>query len=125
MDSIRLSPAAQNVLTKAAEESGRLEHHFLGVEHVFMVLCSDQNVPLAEGFKSQNLDLTEFCTTLGHRVRTIKQRPWGAEILFTPRCREVLTLAARVAARYHSYHVSELHILEAIFREGRTRTAPS
>ena len=97
MDSLRLSPAAQRVLSRAAEESGRLDHYFLGVEHLFMVLSADEDVPLAKAFAGQKVDLEQFGETLCKRVAAIKQRTWGAEILFTPRCREVLALAARVA----------------------------
>jgi len=37
----RLSQASERVIAHAAEESKRLEHHFVGVEHLFLGLARE------------------------------------------------------------------------------------
>ena len=119
MDLPRLSPSVQKAMAQAADESCRQEQFFLGVEHLFLVLSEYDKTPLEDAFAAQNLDLQDFAATLRRQARPTRDRSWGDDILFTPRCKEVLRLAGRIASRHHSHHVGESHLLEAIFREGR------
>ena len=57
MDLPRLSPRVQKAMTRAADVSGGLGQHFLGVEHLFLALSEHDNAPLARAFASQGLDL--------------------------------------------------------------------
>jgi len=90
---MRLSPAAQGLLAKAADESTKREHHFLGVEHLFLALGRSENTPLQKALAGQNFHLGQFADKLGGSIEVVSHRPWGSEMLFTPRCRDVLELA--------------------------------
>ena len=120
MNFLRLSRAAQDLLAKAADESTKREHHFLGVEHLFMALGRSENTALRKALTGQNLDLGQFTDKLAGSIEVVRHRPWGSEMLFTPRCRDVLQLASKIATRNHAPEVTESHILEAAFREGRS-----
>ena len=108
------------MLAKAADESTKREHHFLGVEHLFMALGRSENTALRKALAGQNLDLGQFTDKLAGSIEVVRHRPWGSEMLFTPRCRDVLQLASKIATRNHAPEVTESHILEATFREGRS-----
>jgi ATP-dependent Clp protease ATP-binding subunit ClpC len=120
MELPQLSPAVQKALSRAAERSAELGQHFLGVEHLFLVLAEAESVPLVVAFAAQDLDLRSFAESLRARLAPLRHRAWGSEILFTPRCKEVLRLAGRIAAGHRSSQVGEAHLLEAIFRESRS-----
>jgi len=120
MESLPLSPAARAVMTQAADESHRLGHGYLGVEHVFVALAGTREAELLEAFEEQSLDLAEFTDQLRARIQPLESTPWGKEILVTPRCQQVMRIAAKVAARHQKSQVSDEHLLDAIFREGRS-----
>ncbi len=120
MEFIRLSESAQKLMAKATEESTRLDHHFLGVEHLFMMLTQDDEILLNRAFSDQKMNMERFSEALRQRIVTVEHRPWGSELLITPRCRQVMQLADTIATRSSSAEVGKEHILEAIFREGRS-----
>jgi ATP-dependent Clp protease ATP-binding subunit ClpC len=120
MDSLPLSPAAQALMSKAAEESTRLGHRFLGVEHLFAALSTSGDTSLRRAFASHNIALDDFVARLFDGSEALEHTPWGSEVLVTPRCQEVLHLATRIATRARKSLVTDEHILQSIFEEGRS-----
>src|ERR1044071_1877088 len=119
MESLPLSTSAQAVLTRAAQESSRLGHRFLGVDHVFTSLALD-NDSIARAFEAHGIGLSEFVTRLVDGIEPLQHHPWGTEVLVTPRCQDIVNLATKIAARHRKPQVTPEHLLEAIFREGRS-----
>src|SRR5215813_12226163 len=115
-----LSAAAERVISAAADESAALGQNFLGVEHLFMGLVHDKSLPLVEAFAKQKLDFSRFYGSLRQIGTRLQHRPWGDDLFFTPRCREVLSLAGKIAGRDGAVVVEPPHILYAILREGRS-----
>ena len=120
MDSLPLSPAAQALMSRATEESTRLGHRFLGVEHLFVALSTSGNTSLRRAFASHNIGLDDFVAGLFDGSEALEHTPWGSEVLVTPRCQEVLHLATRIATRARKSLVTDEHILQSIFEEGRS-----
>ncbi|MBI1849750.1 MAG: ATP-dependent Clp protease ATP-binding subunit [Planctomycetes bacterium] len=116
----KLSPAAEKVLAAASEESEKLEHHFLGVEHLFLGLAREAEDGFSEAFRSQGVDLPRVTETLRQNLESVPHPSIGDQLVVTPRCNRVLQLAGRVAARAGSQQVEPSHILDAILREGRS-----
>jgi ATP-dependent Clp protease ATP-binding subunit ClpC len=119
-ESLPLSPAAQAVMSSAADESHKGSHGYLGVEHMFVALADVREAEMLEAFESQALDLKDFTDQLRSRVQPLEDAPWGKEILVTPRCQHVMRLAAKIASRHKKSQVTDEHLLDAIFREGRS-----
>jgi ATP-dependent Clp protease ATP-binding subunit ClpC len=107
-------------MSHATEESQRLGHGYLGVEHLFVALAETRGDELAEAFETQGLSLEEFTDQLRSRIHPLENAPWGKDLLVTPRCQQVMRLATKLAARRKKAQVSDEHILDAIFREGRS-----
>ncbi|MEQ8763726.1 MAG: ATP-dependent Clp protease ATP-binding subunit [Planctomycetota bacterium] len=119
MDLSRLSPASQKILAEAATISTNLEHHFLGVEHLFLALIQAPNSCLKTAFDKQGMDAQRFGQVLGQRVVAV-ERTWGDDLLFTPRCQRVLQIAHRALGSDPAARVEPEQLAEAIFREGRS-----
>jgi ATP-dependent Clp protease ATP-binding subunit ClpC len=64
--------------------------------------------------------LDDFVNRLMERIQPLQHAPWGPDILFTPRCRQVMSLATRMAITQRRPLVTNQHLLEAILREGRS-----
>src|SRR5690606_39056922 len=116
----RLSRGAERLITAAADESARFDHRYLGVEHLFLGFTRDPDSPLARAFARQAIDLADFREQLQKRIVKIEQHPWGTDLIFTPRTRDVLQLAHKIAAKSGATEVEPPHILEAIFRENES-----
>jgi hypothetical protein len=112
------SPHAQQALALSGEEAKRLNHNFVGTEHLLLGLIS-----LGQGIAVtalQNLGLTldtvrmevEKQVGLGPSVTMIGNVP------YTPRVKKVLALAAKEAARLNHTHVGTEHILLGLLLEG-------
>ncbi len=119
MDLTRLSPTARKVMAQAANVSTDLEHQFLGVEHLFLSLIQEPTSGLAAAFEKQGMDAERFAKVLSERVVPV-ERTWGEEILFTPRCKRVVDIAVRISCPTGTSPVEPGHLLEGIFREGRS-----
>src|SRR5207247_432299 len=75
---------------------------------------------LGQALERQGVAPGDFAARLIDRIEPLGHRPWGSDVLVTPRCQEIIGLAARIAARNRKAQVTEEHLLEAIFREGRS-----
>jgi len=117
MDLPRLSQSAQILMSGAAADCGRREQFYLGVEHLFVGLGKGTSSPLSQALIRQGVDVERLWADLMESAPTYPQRPWGTEILITPRCQEVLKIAGALAARRGAAQVDESHILEAILHE--------
>jgi len=115
--STRFSDRAQKVILIAQEEAKRLNHDYVGTEHMLLGLVS-----LGEGAAAQVL------TNLGvdfKRVRTEVEKIVGVgdsmmvlgEIPFTPRAKKVLEYAVEEAQHMGHTHIGTEHILLGLIRE--------
>jgi ATP-dependent Clp protease ATP-binding subunit ClpC len=116
----KLSPAAEKVLAAATEESEKLQHHFLGVEHLFLGLAREAESEFAEAFRRQGVDLPQVTEVLRGNLAIAPHPAIGDQLVVTPRCSSVLQLAGRLAARAGGEQVEPAHLLDAILREGRS-----
>ena len=115
-----LSPIGEKVLAAATQESAGQGQHYLGVEHLFLALAEERRADLRAALAGQKIDLINFLEMLRVRISTAESQFQGDDIGPTPRCREILKLASRIAARTDRGIVEPAHLLSAILREGRS-----
>jgi len=120
MDALPLSASTQAVLSEATGESSRLGHRFVGVEHIFAALARTRDLSLRQAFSQRGVALDDFVAGLMERIEPLQHHPWGSDVLFTPRCRRVMSVATRIAIAQRKPLVTNQHLLEAILREGRS-----
>ena len=116
----RLSQSSVQLLATAAEESSQAGHGYLGVEHLFLGLTEDPDSGLALALAAQGVEIPRLRSLLKQELPENTQRAWGEDLIYTPRCHEVLQLAGKIAANRRGSAVEPAHIQEAIFREGRS-----
>src|ERR1700742_4929878 len=112
------TPRAQQVLALARKEADRLNHNFLGTEHLLLGLIKLGQGVAVNVLQKMGLDLETV------RMEVEKQTPSGPDqkmignIPYTPRVKKVLALAAKEAKALNHTYVGTEHILLGLLREG-------
>lgn len=109
---------AQRVILIAQEESKRLNHNYVGTEHVLLGLIYLGDGAVAEILSGLRVDLREVrrrvesIIGIGDSIITL------GEIPFTPRAKRVLELAAEESEHIGQHYVGTEHLLLGCLRDG-------
>jgi hypothetical protein len=113
----RFDVAAKRALTLAQDEAQRLDHHYIGTEHLLLGLVREGDGLAARVLENMHVEL--------HQVRTAVeaiigrgQRPIPAAVGLTPRAKRVIELTVTEARRLGDDHVGTEHLLLGLLREG-------
>lgn len=113
----RFTNKARHVVVLAQEEARRLNHNYIGTEHLLLGLMAEPRGLACRALEGLGLTLD------GTREETVaivargKKQPSG-HIPFTPRAKKTLELALREALRLHHDYIGTEHILLGLIREG-------
>jgi hypothetical protein len=113
----RFTPQARNVLSLAQEESQRLNHNYIGTEHLLLGLVRIEKGVSATVFKNLGVELekvrsvVEFIIGRGDRIVL-------GEIGLTPRSKKVIELSVAEASLMEQDRIGPEHILLGLVREG-------
>jgi ATP-dependent Clp protease ATP-binding subunit ClpA len=114
----RFTPPARRVVVLAQEEARRLQHNYIGTEHVLLGLISSEPSGLsARVLRGLGLTPDAARKEVAAIVGMGKAAPSG-HIPFTPRAKKTLELALREALQLHHNHIAPEHILLGVIREG-------
>jgi len=113
----RFSDKAQRVILIAQEEAKRLNHDYVGTEHMLLGL-----IVLSEGMalrvlRNLGTDLHKVRTEIEKTAAPPNSRLLLGEIPFTPRAKKVLEYSVEEAQRMSHYHIGTEHILLGLIRE--------
>jgi ATP-dependent Clp protease ATP-binding subunit ClpA len=113
----RFTNRARHVVVLAQEEARRLQHNYIGTEHVLLGLLAEP-----DGMAYQALQRFGF-TLDGTRdevkaIIGLGKAPVSGHIPFTPRAKKTLELALREALQLHHSFIGTEHILLGLIREG-------
>lgn len=109
--------SARRVLSTARQEADRLQHGFIGTEHLLLALTQEEDGATAQVFLTLAVDrlrvrsAVEFLLPRG-------ERPVLSLPGLTPRAKKVVELAVDEARRMNSQHVRPEHLLLALVAEG-------
>ena len=113
----RFTDQARRAVVLAQEEARRLQHNYIGTEHILLGLVHD-----GEGIAARSLG--SFGVSLDAARARIEetsgrgQEPTAAHNPFTPRSKKVLELALREALQLGDNYIGTEHILLGLLREG-------
>lgn len=111
------TPRAQQVLALARREADRLNHNFVGTEHLLLGLIALGQGVAVNVLLRAGLDLEAVRKRVGDAVgRGADQRVYGS-IPYTPRVKKVLALATKEAKALHHTYVGTEHILLGLLTE--------
>jgi ATP-dependent Clp protease ATP-binding subunit ClpA len=112
------TPSAQQVLALARREADRLNHHFVGTEHLLLGLIRLGRGTAVTALGKMGLDLETVRLEVEKQVGTGPEQKMIGNIPYTPRVKKVLALAAREARAMNHTYVGTEHILLGLLREG-------
>jgi excisionase family DNA binding protein len=113
----RFTKRARSVLVLAQEEAQRLNHCYMGTEHLLLGLVREGEGLGAQVLKSLGVELdavrgkVEFIIGRGDHAVT-------GEIPLTPRAKQIIGLAVKEAVRLNHDFVGTEHLLLGLIREG-------
>ncbi|GAA3824687.1 hypothetical protein GCM10022226_51760 [Sphaerisporangium flaviroseum] len=113
----RFTDSARRAVVAAQEEARRLDHDYIGTEHVLLGLLGEGKGLAATVLKAHGLTVDGVRTNIEELVGPGESTP-GAHIPFTPRAKKVLELSLREALQLHHNYISTEHILLGLIREG-------
>lgn len=112
------TPRAQQVLALAKKEADRLNHNFLGTEHLLLGLIKLGQGVAVNVLQRLGLDLEIVRLEVEKKVGTGPDQKVLGNIPYTPRVKKVLSLASKEAKALNHTYVGTEHILLGLLREG-------
>jgi predicted dehydrogenase len=112
------TPRAQQVLALARKEADRFNHNFVGTEHVLLGLIKLGQGVAVNVLQKRGLDLEAVRMEVEKHVGVGPDQKMIGNILYTPRVKKMLALAAKEAKALNHTYVGTEHILLGLMREG-------
>lgn len=113
----RFTERARKVLRLAQEEAQRLQHNYIGTEHLLLGLVREGESVAGQVLTSFGVDLEK----VRRAVEDIIGRGDGivlGEIGLTPRAKKVIELAVDEARLLNHHYIGTEHLLLGLIREG-------
>ena len=108
---------ARNALQLAQEEARRLNHDYLGTEHILLGLAHEGNGLAAQVLTNLGVELPELRSAVESIVGQGDHMVTG-ELRLNPRAKRVIGLAADEARRLNHHYIGTEHLLLGLLREG-------
>ena len=106
------------MLTHAQEEAKRLNHDFIGAEHILLGLARETDGVFAKVMSSLGSPLDEIESSVLTALRPLDQSS-GREIELMPRAKRIIELAVDEARQLNSPSVGTEHLLIGLVSEGK------
>ena len=112
------TPRAQQVLALARKEADRLNHNFLGTEHLLLGLIKLGQGVAVNVLQSMGIDLDSVRIEVEKQVGSGPDQKMVGNIPYTPRVKKVIALAQKEAKNLNHTYVGTEHLLLGLLREG-------
>jgi len=113
----RFTKRARRVLTFAQEEAQRLNHNYIGTEHLLLGLVREENGVAVRVLRDMQVDPRQVREIIERTVGR-GQRTMQGKLSLTPRTKRVIELAVDEARRMGHHYIGTEHLLLGIVREG-------
>jgi ATP-dependent Clp protease ATP-binding subunit ClpA len=113
----RFTDRARRVVVLAQEEASRLDHGYIGTEHILLGLIHEGEGVAAEALKALGISLGPVRQQVEEIIGRGQEAPQG-HIPFTPRAKKVLELSLRESRQLGHDYIGTEHILLGLIREG-------
>ena len=113
----RFTDQARRVVKLAHDEAERLDHNYIGTEHILLGLIRERDGVAARALEPLGISLDAVRQQIEEMIGRGQQAPSG-HIPFTPRAKKVLELSLREALQLGANYIGTEHILLALVREG-------
>ncbi len=113
----RFTERAQKVLFLAQEEAKRLNHNFVGTEHLLLGLVREGEGIAARALQKLGVDLTKVRQEV-EKIIGKGDNPILQSVSYTPRAKKVIELAIEEGRNLDHNYVGTEHLLLGLIREG-------
>ncbi len=113
----RFTQRAQKVMALSQEEAKRLQHNYIGTEHLLLGLISEGEGIAAQTFKNLGVDLEEVREEVENLVETGEEQN-SSNVGYTPRVKTVVELSMEEARRMGHNYIGTEHLLLGLVKEG-------
>ena len=113
----RFTKKARRVLTLAQEEAQRLNHNYIGTEHLLLGLVREENGVASKVLIELGVDPTQVVRSVERTVGRGERPPFGKPTL-APRTKRVIELAVEEARLMGHHYIGTEHLLLGLVREG-------
>ena len=113
----KFTKRARRVLTYAQEEATRLNHNYIGTEHLLLGLIREEEGLAAKVLHDLGVDQNRARQVIEDIVGR-GQAPASARLSLTPRTKRVIELAVDEARRLGHHYIGTEHLLLGLVREG-------
>jgi hypothetical protein len=113
----KFTERARKVLTLAGEEAQRLNHNYIGSEHLLLGLVREGDGVAARVLTSLGVRLPVLRESVLYMIGRGERLVVG-EIGLTPRAKRVIELAVDEARRLNHHYIGTEHLLLGLVREG-------
>ncbi len=107
----KFTPRAQQVLALARREADRLQHNFIGTEHILLGLLKQGQGIAIEMLQEMNVDIKTLIHTLNSNIKKGEFSSEDGNIPYTPRVRKMLSMAAQQAEKLNHSYIGTEHLL--------------
>jgi len=114
----RFTSRARHVVVLAQEEARRLQHNYIGTEHILLGLLGEPDGVAFRVLQDFGMSLEGTREEVKAMVGAGPGTVGGGHIPFTPRAKKTLELALREALQLHHNYIGTEHILLGVIREG-------
>src|SRR3974390_648487 len=105
------TPRAQQVLALSRQEATRLNHNFVGTEHLLLGLVAFGQGTAVRVLNSMGIGLDTVRTEVERQVGAGPDQKVVGNVPYTPRVKKVLALAARQARALNHTYIGTEHLL--------------
>jgi ATP-dependent Clp protease ATP-binding subunit ClpC len=113
----RFTKRARRVLTLAQEEALRLNHNYIGTEHLLLGLVREENGVAVKVLRELNVEPGQVIRAVERTVGRGERPPFGKPTL-APRTKRVIELAVDEARLMGHHYIGTEHLLLGLVREG-------
>ncbi len=113
----KFSERARRVLTSAQEEAQRLNHSYIGTEHILLGLIREEEGVAAKVLNNLGVSLSKVRSAVEYIVGH-GEKPGTGEIGLTPRAKRVIELAIDEARHLGHNYIGTEHLLLGLLHEG-------
>src|SRR4030042_6214045 len=113
----KFSERARRVLTSAQEEAQKLNHSYIGTEHILLGLIREEDGMAAKGLTNLGISLPKVRSAVEFIIGR-GDKPAVGEIGLTPRAKRVIELAIDEARHLGHNYIGTEHLLLGLLHEG-------
>jgi ATP-dependent Clp protease ATP-binding subunit ClpC len=113
----RFTKRARRVLTNAQEEARRLNHRYIGTEHILLGLVSEEGGVAMRVLQELDIEPEQVRSAI---ERTVGKgtRPTFAQPTLTPRTKRVIEISVDEARKMGHHYIGTEHLLLGLVQEG-------